>query len=201
MSSDERGAQSSASGRGIKRREVLAGVGSAVVGLAVGYAVGSLAPKPTVTQTVTTTATTTATATVTATPTPQARAYQRQKIANAGQLRVGQPVFAQYMGQRVVLIKLGEPAIGGVGPDRDIVAFSTACTHMGGPLIWQPETKTLLCTIHYSQFDPARGGMLVVGHASEYLPQVVLEYDEKTGDIYAVGFTALVYGVQDNVGA
>ena len=33
-----------------------------------------------------------------------------------------------------MLVKLGTLAGGGVGPDKDIVAFSTLCTHMGGPM-------------------------------------------------------------------
>ncbi|TRM73017.1 arsenate reductase (azurin) small subunit, partial [Sulfolobus sp. A20-N-F8] len=41
--------------------------------------------------------------------------------------------------------------------------------------------------------------MQVVGHPNQYLPQVILEYDSSTGNIYALGFNRLLYGVYDNV--
>jgi len=207
----------------ISRREFLAISAAGIVGLAVGYFTGrATAPvkevvkTQTVTQTRTATATTTATATetlertvtTTATETetttttvekPVLKAYERVKIANVRDLSVGRPLQTSYMGKPIVVLKLGEPAQGGVGPDGDIVAFSTLCTHMGGGLFYDPSNKALVCPLHYSIFDPARGGMVVVGHATEYLPQVILEYDEGTGDIYAVGFNRLVYGVESNL--
>ena len=71
--------------------------------------------------------------------------------------------------------------------------------YMGGPLIYVPDTNCAVCQLHYTQFDLARGGKQVTGHATEYLPQVELEYDEKTGDIYAVSINQLVYGKYDNL--
>ncbi len=203
----------------MSRREFLAISAAGIVGLAVGYFAGrATAPvkevvKPqtvTQTKTETTTATTTATETlertVTTTETETTtvekevlKVYERVKIANIRDLGVGKPLQTSYMGRPIVVLKLGEPAQGGVGPDNDIVAFSTLCTHMGGGLFYDPSNKALVCPLHYSVFDPARGGMVVVGHATEYLPQVILEYDENTGDIYAVGFNRLVYGVESNL--
>jgi hypothetical protein len=51
-----------------------------------------------------------------------------------------------------VLIKLGERAYGGVGPDGDIVAYSSLCTHMDCPVSYSK--KRFLCACHYSLFDP-----------------------------------------------
>jgi len=65
--------------------------------------------------------------------------------------------------------------------------------------VYVPDTNCAVCQLHYTQFDLARGGKQVTGHATEYLPQVELEYDEKTGDIYAVSINQLVYGKYDNL--
>ncbi len=191
------------------RRQFILASATGVAGLVVGYLAGrATAPAREVTTTVTQARTETVTATETVTETetvtqavekPVEKRYEKVKVANISELAVGKPVTRTYMGKPIVVIKLGEPADGGVGPERDIVAFSTFCTHMGGGLFYDAQNKTLVCPIHFSVFDPARGGMVVVGHATEYLPQVILEYDEKTGDIYAVGFTRLVYGVESNL--
>ena len=65
----------------------------------------------------------------------------RKKIARLSQLKVDQPVAFQYpwtdFNSTDMLVKLGTRAGAGVGPDRDVVAFSTLCSHMGGPLAGQ----------------------------------------------------------------
>ena len=183
----------------IGRREFLSLAGVGVAGLVVGYLAGRVtAPAREVVRTETVTTTVEVEKQVPV-EVPVVKRYERVKVANVRDLAVGRPLTASYMGRPIVVLKLGEPAQGGVGPDRDIVAFSTLCTHMGGGLLYDPANKTLVCPLHYSVFDPARGGMVVVGHATEYLPQVILEYDERTGDIYAVGFNRLVYGVESNL--
>ena len=65
--------------------------------------------------------------------------YPRQRIASLSDLKQGEPVDFNYplQGQPNFLVKLGESAQGGVGPDGDIVAFSYLCAHMGCPLIGQ----------------------------------------------------------------
>jgi arsenite oxidase small subunit len=99
-----------------------------------------------------------------------------------------------------VLVKLGVPAGGGVGPGGDIVAFNTLCTHMGGPLggTYKGAHKILgPCPFHLTTFDLTKHGMVVAGQATESLPQVVLE---ASGDeVYAVGVMGLVYGHHDNM--
>jgi len=185
----------------ISRRGFIAISAASIAGIAVAYFAGrATAPVREVARTETVTVererpvTTTVTAAV-----PVLRRYERVRIANIRDLRVGEPLEGSYMGKPIVVLKLGEPAQGGVGPEGDIVAFSILCTHMGGRLVYDPSNKALVCPLHYSVFDPARGGMIVVGHGTEYLPQVVLEYDERTGDIYAIGFNRLVYGVESNL--
>lgn len=163
-----------------------------------GYLLAPRAPPETVTRTVT--VTTTVTPTVAAAPPPQPVAkYPRAKLANISELQPKRLVTKQYAGVNVWVVKLGERAVGGVGPDGDVVAFANLCTHMGGPLVYNPQNNCAVCQIHYTQFDLARGGKMVTGHGTEHLPQVMLEFDEKTGDIYAVGINQLVYGKLSNL--
>jgi arsenite oxidase small subunit len=46
-------------------------------------------------------------------------------------------------------------------------------------------------------FDLSRYGIVIAGHASESLTQVMLEVDGD--DIYATGFAGLVYGKHANL--
>ena len=99
-----------------------------------------------------------------------------------------------------LLVKLGVPAGGGVGPAQDIVAFSALCTHMGGPMggAYKAKHKGLgPCPLHQTTFDLTRHGMVIAGHATESLPQIVLEIDGD--DIYATGVQGLLYGQAENV--
>jgi arsenite oxidase small subunit len=99
-----------------------------------------------------------------------------------------------------LLIRLGEAAGGGIGKGQDVVAFNAACTHMGGDMskTYKPEHNVLgQCPLHQSTFDLTRHGMIVSGHATESLPQVLLEVQ---GDnIYAVGMIGLIHGRYDNL--
>jgi len=123
--------------------------------------------------------------------------YPRQKIGSLAALKSGVPVDFSYPypGIRNILVKLGVPAGAGVGADKDIVAFNQQCTHMGGPLdgTYKAEHQVLgPCPLHLTTFDLTHHGMVVSGHATESLPQIVLEL--KGDDIYAVGVMGLVYG-------
>lgn len=128
--------------------------------------------------------------------------YPRQKIGSLSALKAGQPVQFNYPYPNVqnILVKLGAPAGGGVGPDADVVAFNQQCTHMGGPLHGSFKAQYQVmgpCPLHLTTFDLTRHGMVVSGHATESLPQIVLETE---GDsIYAVGVLGLVYGFSTNV--
>lgn len=130
--------------------------------------------------------------------------YPRQKIGRIAALGPGSPIEFAYPYENVsnILVKLGVPAGGGVGPVQDIVAFNQACTHMGGPLqgSYKKEHQILgPCPLHLTTFDLTRHGMVVSGHATESLPQIVLE--TVGDDIYAVGVMGLIYGYAANVAA
>ena len=96
-----------------------------------------------------------------------------------------------------ILLRLAEAAAGGVGPNREIVAYSTLCTHKGCTVAWRSEQKMMMCPCHWSTFDPARAGALIIGQASQPLPQVELRVEN--GVIQAVGMSALIYGRHTNI--
>ena len=100
-------------------------------------------------------------------------------------------------GAPAVLLRLGEPAPGGVGPNREIVAFSALCTHKGCPVSYKPEHRLIICPCHWSTFDPAKSGGLVIGQASQNLPQIELRIDR--GVVQAIGVSGLIYGRHTNV--
>lgn len=130
-------------------------------------------------------------------------AYPRLKIGNVANLMTNKPAFFDYptQGRKNLLVKLGAPSAGGVGPERDVVAFSTICTHMGCALQnYFNATHGVLgpCPCHFSTFDLALGGMPVMGSATEPLPQVTLEIDNR-GDIFATGMVGLIYGLRNNL--
>jgi arsenite oxidase small subunit len=95
-------------------------------------------------------------------------------------------------------LKMGAPVPGGVGPDRDIVAYSTMCTHMGCPVAYDAGTKSFKCPCHYSMFDAEKEGQMICGQATENLPRIVLKYHDN-GTISAVAVDGLIYGRQSNV--
>ena len=136
--------------------------------------------------------------------------YPRKLIGKVSELQTDQPVVFTYPQDspsifRSALVKLGVPAFDGVGPEGDIVAFNGRCTHQGGELVpeddqlrYDPPSKTFgPCPWHLSTFDARNEGILTSAHATQNLPQVVLEVE---GDnIYAVGVKGLIYGMPDNL--
>jgi arsenite oxidase small subunit len=125
--------------------------------------------------------------------------YPVVPVAPLGGIAKGAAMAFTYpdAGSPALLLRLPEPALGGVGPDRDIVAYSTLCTHKGCPVAYRPERKLLICPCHWSTFDPAKAGTLVIGQASQHLPQIELRVEG--GMVQAVGVTGLIYGRHTNV--
>lgn len=127
--------------------------------------------------------------------------YPKRAVGKAGTMPVNQAVGFSYpdTASPCVAIRMGSPVVGGVGPNGDIVAFSSLCTHMGCPVQYDGGTKTFKCGCHFSIFDPENGGQMVCGQATEDLPRVMLDYDAKTDSVSAVGIDGLIYGRQANV--
>jgi arsenite oxidase small subunit len=125
------------------------------------------------------------------------RDYPLTKVAKLSELKLNVPVQFNYPddGAPALLLKLGRPALGGVGKDQDIVAFSSLCTHMGCPV--QFNKGHFVCPCHYSLFDPAVNGQCYQGLATQYLPQVRLRVD--AGEIFAEGIDGLIWGRIENM--
>lgn len=130
--------------------------------------------------------------------------YPRRRVGSLSALQTGEPVAFNYPWEdpRAAnnLIKLGRRAGGGVGPAGDVVAFNTFCTHQGGPLAAVFKANPGVagpCPLHWTTFDLTRHGMVVGGHATQGLPQIILE--TQGGQIYATGVLGLVFGYQDNL--
>jgi len=117
------------------------------------------------------------------------------------------------------LIKLPEPADqevtlkassgetyiwkGGIGEQKNIVAFSAICSHAlthpnpddsfityvpkGGNSLAYDGGGVVVCSSHLSAFDPTQGAKNVAGEAKDPLASIVLEYDEANDKIYASG--------------
>lgn len=128
--------------------------------------------------------------------------FERVKIAALADLVVDEPVSFEYplVGQPNLLVKLGANTETGIGPDNDLVAFSKICTHMGCQIDdYVPEHKVLgPCPCHFTTFDLAHDGMVVLGQATQQLPRVLLEVDD-ANDVYAVGLLRLVYGYDNSL--
>jgi len=130
--------------------------------------------------------------------------YPRKLITQLSALSVDTPFDFEYpdAGQYAesILVKLGQQAGGGLGPEQDVVAFNYTCTHQGGALqgTYQAADKALgPCPLHLTTFDLTRHGIFISGQAYQSLPQVLLELDGD--DIYAVGMFGLIYGRFDNL--
>jgi len=127
--------------------------------------------------------------------------YPRQVVGKAQDLKPGALVSFTYPDEAspCALIKTGQAVPGGVGPDKDIVAYSTLCTHMGCPVSYDEKARTFKCPCHFSIFDPEMEGQMVDGQATENLPRIVLEYNDKDGTVTAVAVEGLIYGRQANL--
>jgi arsenite oxidase small subunit len=134
----------------------------------------------------------------------QVTTFPRKFIVKLSELKQDVPVDFTYPDDGAysesMLVKLGVQAGGGIGPERDVVAFNYTCTHQGGPLngAYKPEHKALgPCPFHLSTYDLTRHGILISGQAYQSLPQVLLELEGD--DIYAVGLFGLIFGRYDNL--
>lgn len=127
--------------------------------------------------------------------------YRPKPVGKARGMKVNQPQGFAYPDDAspCLAVKMGEPVPGGVGPDRDIVAYSILCTHQGCPAPYDAKSRCFKCPCHFTIFDAEKGGQMVCGHAPTKLPRIVLDYDAKTDTVNAVAVDGLIYGRQVNV--
>jgi arsenite oxidase small subunit len=120
-------------------------------------------------------------------------------IGSVSDLPVGGSVEFHYPDETspALMIHLTEPAKGGVGPNDAIVAYSTLCTHKGCPVQFHPERKMLICPCHWSTFDAAKSGAMIIGQASQPLPQIKLRLEADR--LHAYGVDGLIYGRHTNI--
>lgn len=127
--------------------------------------------------------------------------YPVKAIARVAQLTENVPFQFSYPDAEspCVMLKTGTAVPGGVGPQSDIVAYSTLCTHMGCPVVYDGTSRSFKCPCHFSIFDAEEGGQMVCGQATENLPQIVLRHDASKNQIIAIGVDGLIYGRQANL--
>jgi arsenite oxidase small subunit len=127
--------------------------------------------------------------------------YKEKMVGKAGSLGVNQAVNFTFpdASSPCVLIKMGTPVLGGVGPSQDIVAYSTMCTHMGCAVSYDSAMRVFKCPCHFSIFDAEKAGQMVCGQATENLPRIVLKYNDKDDSVTAVAVVGLLYGRQSNI--
>jgi arsenite oxidase small subunit len=129
-------------------------------------------------------------------------ASPRIKITNIHTLDPTTPLRFNYplVDTPNVLLKLGQVADNGVGPDSDIVAYSNVCQHLGcfysvvasgaSPpcnTSFKASSAEGYCCCHGGQYDFAHGGKVIGGPPPRPVPAVTLDYDNTTGDVFAVG--------------
>jgi arsenite oxidase small subunit len=127
--------------------------------------------------------------------------YKEKMVGKAASLGVNQTVSFTFpdASSPCVLLKMGTPVLGGVGPSQDIVAYSTMCTHMGCAVSYDSSMRVFKCPCHFSIFDAEKAGQMVCGQATENLPRIVLKYNDKDDSVTAVAVVGLLYGRQSNI--
>jgi arsenite oxidase small subunit len=163
---------------GIDRREVLKWGGMAGLAASAGLPAASLAQSP---------------------PGAAMTGYPIVDVAPVAKIDVGTEITFQYpdADSPAILLRLDRPAEGGIGPGESIVAYSMLCTHKGCPVSFKKNHNMLLCACHWSSFDPAKAGRMVIGQGSEPLPQIALQLTD--GVVRAVGVAGLIYGRHTNI--
>ena len=127
--------------------------------------------------------------------------FTAKAIGKAGGLAANAPTNFTYpdASSPCALLKMGSPVPGGVGPNSDIVAYSTMCTHMGCPVTYDTTQRIFRCPCHFSTFDAEKNGQIICGQATENLPRIVLQYNSANDTVTAVAVEGLLYGRQSNI--
>jgi arsenite oxidase small subunit len=127
--------------------------------------------------------------------------YKAKVVGKAGTLGADQASAFTFPDESspCALVKMGTPVPGGVGPNQDIVAYSTMCTHMGCGVNYDSAERVFRCPCHFSVFDAEKSGEMVCGQATENLPRIVLKYNDKDDSVTAVAVVGLLYGRQSNI--
>ncbi len=127
--------------------------------------------------------------------------YPVKSLGNAKKIPINKAVSFTYPDESspCTMIRMGYPVPGGVGPDKDIVAYSTMCAHMGCPLAYDASSRNFKCPCHFSVFDSEKEGQMVTGQATENLPVIQLSYNSDNDTVSAIAVDGLIYGRQANI--
>lgn len=128
--------------------------------------------------------------------------FPRVRLSSVAELATGVAVIFNYPldNEPNILVKTGQRASAGVGPDGDIIAFSSICQHLGCTSVgyvppggspsanksFVASSPIAYCTCHGSVYDLVNGAKVIGGPSPRPLPQVTLEVDS-SGNVYAVG--------------
>ncbi len=133
------------------------------------------------------------------------------QVANVNTLTDNLPITFNYPLEEVqpnILVKVGQKAEGGIGPDGDIVAFSDVCQHLGCNPVYVPaggspaypvgyvaKGPEFVCPCHGSKYDLLNNAAVIEPSPTpRAVPPVMLDIDDD-GNIYAVGMgPPTVYG-------
>ena len=141
--------------------------------------------------------------------------WPRVRLANISEIKLRTWYLFSYPTKDIpcLLVKTGKSLPSGVGPDRDIIAYVMICQHaryygtiyippkeVRDPekltylktvppniLDLYPDKNLLYCPAHAAIYDLEKDGEVLAGPPFCSLCKVVLEHDETSGDIYAVG--------------
>jgi arsenite oxidase small subunit len=136
-------------------------------------------------------------------PTIQVVDANTGQVANVNTLTPNVPLLFYYPLEQIepnILVKLGQKAANGIGPDGDIVAFSDVCQHLGcypgyvpvggSPTCNSGYTATVpmfYCCCHGSKYDLTNDAAVIQpSPAPRAVPRVILDVDDE-GNIYATG--------------
>jgi arsenite oxidase small subunit len=130
-------------------------------------------------------------------PAPTLKPFPRVLLGYASEFKVGQPMQYKYPmdNQPCLIVKLGQKAMFGVGPDQDIVSFSNICQHLGCIYLYEnsvtacsgPSFPGGHCPCHGSSYNFLENATVICGPAPRPVPRVILEYDPVSDQIWAVG--------------
>ncbi len=81
--------------------------------------------------------------------------------------------------------------------DGKVKAYSLLCTHKGCPIIYNASAKSFRCPCHFSEFDAELNGQMIIGQATENIPEVLVKV--KNGKVVAYGVNGLIYGRESNI--
>jgi menaquinol-cytochrome c reductase iron-sulfur subunit len=65
--------------------------------------------------------------------------------------------------------------------ERDFVAFTLNCTHLGCPVLWQPGANLFMCPCHGGVYD--RDGNVVSGPPPRGLERLNVRVNPQTSDL------------------